>query len=130
MTDLVYRPGAHVGDLQPGECTIHRAADSTGKRWWLLWFYVYREDVTGVLEDFAVPVQPLGPYTEAGAGGRTWGLAKVDDSTWQISPSINAVNEDGTRIHPGPHPLESRWHQTPRIVGVPKDEPWTTGGQP
>jgi hypothetical protein len=112
-----------IEDLAANECTIHRAAGATG-RWWLLWFYVARE-TDGVLEDFAVPVNPNGPYVEGGPGGKCWGLTKTAAGVWQISPSINVLN--AKEVHPGPHPLPSLWHQTPTIVGIPDGEPWIAG---
>lgn len=72
----------------------------------------------------AVPVNPDGPYVEVGPSGRrTWGLARVGAGVWQVNPSVDVVGAkrpDGTRE-------PSLWHQTPRIVGVPDGERWTTG---
>ncbi len=122
--NLNFKPFMAIEALLANDCTIHRAADAKA-RWWLLWFYVARE-TDGVLESFAVPVNPNGPYTESGPGGRTWGLTRTGGGVWQISPSINVLNS-GER-HPGPHPsLPSLWHQTPAIVGVSDNEPWITG---
>lgn len=120
--NLVYKSHARIEELQPGECTIHPAADATGKRWWNFWFYVFRDDVPTEREDFVVPVR-IGSFTETGPGGRTWGLVDLGGGSWQVSPSINVI-ADGGQIHPGPHPLPSRWHQTPTIVGVPDGEAW------
>lgn len=133
---LKYRSHAQIEDLAVGECTMHRASNSGPGRWWMLWFHVLR-DSDGQPETFAVPVNPRGAYSDAGPGGRTWGLTLPDASqypaaggtfNWQISPSINVLNDrdaiDGTHDQP------SLWHQTPAIVGVPFDEPWANGAAP
>jgi len=122
--ELAYRPSALIEDLQPSECTIHRAGLSDGRRWWLLWFCVYREDRAGQTVTIAVPVNPNGPYVEAGPGGRTWGLRPAGPGRWQVNPSIDAKGER-TAV-PGflQHPAPSIWHQTPAIVDVPADEAW------
>lgn len=119
---LRYRSNVCVGDLEVGECTIHRASDSSGKRWWLLWFRVNRE-TDGQPEDFAAPVNPNGGWIEAGPGGKTWGLNRAGMGVWSISPSINVINIRA--VHPGEHELPSLWHQTPDLIGVP-DDAWTT----
>ena len=75
--------------------------------------------------DFCVPMNVNGPYLEAGAGGKTWGLARTGDGTWQVSPSINVLNTG--EKHPGEHETPSLWHQTPTITGVPNDAPWIAG---
>jgi hypothetical protein len=137
VTTLCYRGNVGVEDLEVGECTIHRAGDSSGARWWLLWFRVNRE-TDGQPDDFAVPVNPNGGWIELGSGGKTWGLTRIDNPDkvgrwqWQISPSINVT---GSRaLHPGVHEMaglapgyESLWHQTPIIVGVPDGEAWQVG---
>lgn len=138
---LTYRPHAQIEDLQENECTLHRAGDSNGNRWWMLWFNVRRED-NGQLEDLAVAVAPGGSFTEGGPGGRTWGLTKTSSNTWEVSPSINVVDhktwdrmagqESIQRVlvnGPVPEPFggsswNSVWHQTPIIFGVPDGEPW------
>lgn len=124
--NLTYRSHTRIEDLRPNECTIHPAADGSGKRWWLLWASVYRDDRAGELIDIAVPVNPGHGYVENGAGGRTWGLANVGGGTWRASPSINVIDESGARwLHPGVHEAApSIWHHTPDIIGVPDDDPW------
>jgi hypothetical protein len=130
MSVLTYKHHAQIEDLHVGECTIHRASGSGPARWWLLWFNVLRDN-DGKPEIFCVPVNPNGPYLEQGPGGRTWGLTKPEASThehgdgqsnWQISPSINVLDDRdavaGTHEHP------SIWHQTPEISNVPDDEAW------
>lgn len=120
--DLTYRTGC-IGDLQLGECTVRGAHDGGGRRWWMLWAWVRRND-TGEPFYVAVPVNPSGPDEEVGRSGRrTWSLARVDATTWRVSPSVDVVGNlrpDGTRE-------PSLWHQTPRVVGVPETEPWTAG---
>lgn len=125
--NLTYRAHALIEDLQPGECTVHRAGLATGARWWNLWFYVARE-TDGVLEDYVVPINPGGGYVENGPGGRTWGLTKTAAGIWQVSPSID-VKQDSRDSHPGTSSPQGRsaWHQTPAIVGVPDGEPWQSG---
>ena len=125
MTDLIYKSHSLIEDLQPGECTIHRCGTPDGKRWWNLWFYVPRE-TDGVLEDFVVPVNPGGAYTENGLGGKTWGFTKSGAGVWQVSPSINVLDDAGARaVQAGGRPATpSLWHQTPSVVGVPDGEPW------
>ncbi len=124
MSELRYRSFVDVSDLAVGECTIHRAGNSTGARWWNLWLRVNRE-TDGQPDDFLVPVQPNGSFVEAGPGGKTWGLARAELGAWQVSPSINVL---GTReLHPGAHDAPSLWHQTPKIVGVPEGEAWIAG---
>src|ERR1700691_5122469 len=120
MTALVYRSCVLIEDLQLGECTIHRCG--TG---WNLWFYVTRE-TDGVPEDFVVPVNPGGGYIENGPLGRTWGFTKSGSGVWQVSPSINVLDDAGARaVQAGAHPTTpSLWHQTPSVVGVPDGEPW------
>lgn len=137
---LLYKPHARIEDLGPGECTVHRAGDGSGKRWWNLWFRVPRE-TDGQLEDFVVPITLSAPDPN-GPGGRSWGVTYAGSSAWQVSPSINVLEQDakrapngevtqlgGRRIVAGTHPVgRSLWHQTPRIVSVPDGEPWTKGG--
>ena len=122
--DLRYRTRAQVEDLAIGECTIHRATGSAAPRWWLLWALVARDD-NGASEVIGVPVNPNGTWLEAGPGGKTWGLTRAEAGIWQIAPSINVIA--GGDAHAGDHAEQSQWHQTPRIVGVPDDEPWITG---
>ena len=125
MTELQYKPHAQIEDLSPGECAIRRCRNNEGVEWWNLWFYVARDN-DGVLEDFDVPINPGGSYTESGPGGKTWALTKTGPGRWQVAPSINVLNtENGTEMQTGPHPtLPSLWHKTPAIIGVPDDEPW------
>lgn len=122
--ELKYRGHVNVEELQPGECTIHRAKDGP-KVWWNLWWYVPRE-TDGQLEAFVVPVIPGGPYTEAGPGGRSWGLTRSGPGRWQIAPSINVLDDAGARrVVAGFAPTgRSLWHQTPAIVDVPEGESW------
>lgn len=120
--NLTYRSNVMVEDLAPGECTVHRAADSNGKRWWLLWFYVRRDD-DAVLEDFAVAIEPGGVPREDGPGGRSWGLTDSGGGVWQIAPSINVLGGPSRRVIQGPAD-GSIWHHTPSIVGVPAGERW------
>jgi hypothetical protein len=123
-TTLNYVSHARIEDLKPGECTIHRAGDGKGNRWWLLRFYDFREDQAGGLEDFAVPVNPNGNYAN-GPGGRTWGLTKVDTRTWAINPSISISTEKvlSTEFHSDCSPELTIWHKTPTLLNVPEDEP-------
>lgn len=120
--DLTYRVVRHVGELELGECTVRGAHDDRARVWWMLWAWVRRQD-GGEPFYVAVPVNPHGPYLEVGPSGRrTWGLARVDATTWQVAPSIDVVGDkrpDGSRE-------PSLWHHTPRVVGVPAGEPWTT----
>lgn len=122
--ELSYRSFVAVEDLQPGECTVHRAADADGRRWWLLWAYVYREDRAGALIDLAVPVNPNGPYLDQGLGGRTWSLMSAGAGRWQLAPSVDA-KVTGAK-HPGfaQDTSMSLWHQTPTLVDVPEGEAW------
>jgi hypothetical protein len=127
--NLTYRSFVSVEDLTPNECTIRRASRQDGSaKFWNLWFYVARE-TDGVLEAFVVPVIPNGVYTESGPGGRSWGLNHSSPDTWQISPSINVLNDDDARrVQVGESPTgQSLWHQTPAVVGVPDGEAWITG---
>jgi hypothetical protein len=118
---LVYRAVTWIEDLALNECTI-RSTRSAQAVWWQLWTWVRRAD-TGEPLYVAAPVNPNGPYVEVGPSGRrTWGLARVSETDWQVSPSIDVVGDerpDGTR---GP----SLWHETPRIAGVPPGERWIT----
>jgi len=123
VPDLRYRGLVPVEDLAIGECTVHRAGNDSGAKWWLLWFRVEREDGGGPI-DVAVPINPNGSYVEDGPGGRTWGLTRAGVGTWQVSPSINVLAD---QLHPGPHESPSLWHQTPRVVGVSDGEPWIAG---
>ena len=121
--DLAYRVVESIGDLSLGECTIRSARDGEGRAWWQLWTWVRRED-NGEPFYMGAPVNPNGPYMEVGPSGKkTWGLARVTDGVWQVSPSIDVLGDllpDGTR-------KPSLWHQTPRIVGVPLGERWIAG---
>jgi len=124
---MIYREGEAIETLQVGECTIHRASGSSAARWWQLWFHVLR-DSDGQPEIFCVPVAPNGSYSESGPGGRTWGLTSVGHGVWQISPSINVLDDRdaiaGTHEHP------SLWHQTPQLIGATDKEVWALGGAP
>lgn len=121
--DLAYRTVRWIEDLALDECTIRSAAGAEQRAWWQLWAWVRRAD-TGEPFYVTVPVNPNGPYVEVGPSGRrTWGLARVGETDWQVSPSIDVVGDlrqDGMR---GP----SLWHETPRVVGVPPGERWTIG---
>jgi hypothetical protein len=128
MSDVLsYRSNVGVEELGIGECTVHRASNSSGARWWLLWFHVIRDD--GQPDDFAVPLNPNGAFIEAGPGGKTWGITRTTTpGVWQIAPSINVL---GTReTHAGPHSEASLWHKTPSVIGVPDGDAWTLGAQP
>jgi hypothetical protein len=95
--NLAYRSKVMVEDLALNECTIHRAvAPTPGVFFWNLWFYVARE-TDGVPEAFVVPVNPGGSYTENGPGGRTWGFTRTGPTTWQVSPSIDVLNDEDAR---------------------------------
>ena len=126
MSTLKYRSRAMVEDLELGECTIHRASGSAAARWWQLWFYAPRDD-DGQPEYFCVPVIPGGSYC-AGPGGKTWGLNRASATTWQVSPSINVLSDQDAVS--GTHEEPSIWHQTPLLVDVPDDEPWTNRQAP
>jgi hypothetical protein len=124
MTTLRYQSKRLVDDLAVGECTMHRASNAAGARWWLLWFRVNRE-TDGQPDDFAVPMNPNGSFIEDGPGGKTWGLTQTTPGVWQVAPSINVINTG--EVHPGDHPAPSLWHQTPTIVDVPDGESWISG---
>jgi hypothetical protein len=126
VTTLRYRSNVCVSALEVNECTMHRAGDSTGARWWLLWLRVNR-DSDGQPDDFAVPVNPNGEWIEAGPGGRTWGLHRTspvgsEPGVWQVAPSINVL--EARAAYAGEHDVPSLWHQTPSIVDVPEGETW------
>jgi hypothetical protein len=120
---LKYKLFTDIDDLLPNECTIHRAADASGKRWWLLWFNVARES-DGVLQHIAVPINPGGEYNANGPGGKTWGFQRTLPGVWQVSPSVNVT--ESQVLHPGEHPTErTLWHQTPSVIDVPETgEAW------
>jgi hypothetical protein len=122
--ELAYRSSALIEDLQPGECTVHRASVPGGKAWWLLWVRVYREDRAGQTATIAVAVNPNGPYAEDGPGGRTWGLRPAGPGRWRVDPSIDAKGERSAVPGFLQHPAPSIWHQTPTLVGVPTGEAW------
>ncbi len=135
MTVLVYKSRATIGDLAVGECTVHPASGSAAAVWWLLWFRALRDD-DGQPARFCVPIR-LGMCDPAGPGGKTWGVTCPAGSAhipaprtknWMVNPSINVTV--GGDAHFGAHPLRSLWHQTPEILNVPEDEPWTTGAAP
>lgn len=119
--DLTYRAADRIGDLALGECAIRHTRGELGRAWWQLWAWVRRAD--GETLYVGAPVNVGGPYLEVGPSGRrTWGLTRVGEHEWRVSPSIDvlgAEREDGTR---GP----SLWHESPRIVGVPSTEQWIT----
>jgi hypothetical protein len=124
--ELAYRSFALIEDLKPGECTIHRAGLSDGRKWWLLWMCVYREDRAGQTVIVGVPVSPNGRYAEDGPGGRTWGLRPAAPGRWQIDPSIDAKGDRSTVPGFLNHPAPSIWHQTPALIEVPDGEAWQT----
>lgn len=111
------------GELEVGQCTMRRGRKAEGPGWWMLWARVLRDDGGGPLT-FAVAVNPGGGFFEGEPAGKTWGLASVGPGTheWQISPSINVEHQEA--VHAGEGPAASWWHQTPKIVNVPDDEPW------
>ena len=126
--DLTYRSFARVLELGLDECTIRRARVMDGSRvWWHIWFHVTRE-TDGVPDFFCVPISPNGVYTESGPGGRTWGLQPAGDGIWQVSPSIDVLDDLAVRAEregkPRPPESKSLWHKTPRVVGVPDGEAW------
>lgn len=133
---LKYRPHAQIDDLAINEATVHRASGAGPARWWVLWFVALR-DTDGQPETFCVPINPEGPFVEQGPGGRTWSIscpagtmqAKADGThNWQISPSINVLDDLGAVA--GTHLRPSIWHHTPEIVGVPDSESWAKGIAP
>ena len=110
---------------------MHRGATASA-RWWLLWARVACE-TDGSPLNIAIPVIPGGVYTENGPGGRTWGLTKISAGIWAVLPSVNVLagDGDGHAVVAGHAPTgRSLWHQTPDIVCVPADEPWTQGQPP
>ncbi len=131
MGDVVLQYRTHterpeIESLLPEECCIRLAGDSSGARWWNLWFYVTR-DGTSELCDLAVPLNPNGPFLPSGPGGKHWGFNKTAAGVWSVSPSINVLAAAGsaTQLHPGDHPIAaSLWHHTPDVIGVPDGEPW------
>jgi|GEM_PF-1955320 len=127
-TTLHYRSHVLIDDLALDECTVHRATDKKGATWWNLWFHVARE-TDGEPEVFVVPVAPGGKYVENGPGGRTWGFTNMGHGVWEVSPSINVLNdEDARRAVAGVAPTgASLWHKTPTVVDVPDGEPWADG---
>jgi hypothetical protein len=129
---LRYRSFLPIEELSLNECTIHRASNA-GRRWWNLWFFVLRE-TDGGEEAFVVPVAPGGDYTEDGPGGRTWGLKRPGGpgSLWEVSPSINVLDDEGARaLIAGHAPTgKSLWHQNVSIEGVSDADTWTTGAPP
>jgi hypothetical protein len=114
--DLLYREPLRLGDLALEECTV-RPTRSKDVSWWQFWTYVRRDDNKEPIY-IGVPVLVGGVYTEKGPSGRkTWGLTRADDTTWIITPSIDAIGDkrpDGTQA-------PSMWHQNVRLVGVPPD---------
>jgi hypothetical protein len=109
---FTYRPNDRLGPLDLNECAIapiERMEPGTTKRGWLLVFYGRADD--GHEQTYRVPVNPNGPHIENGPLGRTWSLNRCGPGEWQVSPSINLGD----------------WHYTPKIVGVPDDEPWIAG---
>jgi len=122
MVFLRYRSHLDIEELVEGECTVHRASGSGPLSWWQLWFCV-RRATDNALEIFSVPVAPRETYTEEGPGGRTWGLTQTGQTTWQVAPSINVLDDRDAAL--GTHDQPSLWHETPTIVDVPESERWT-----
>lgn len=127
MTTLAYRAGKLPDELAVGECVM-RPTRAGSVVYWRLDFCVTRTD-NGQPQIAGVPVNIGGDYTQSGPAGKTWGLKKIAEGTWQVSPSINVLA--GGAPHPGEHPTEpSIWHHTPQIVGVPAGERWQSGAAP
>ncbi len=121
-----YRSNVCVTDLGIDECTVHRAGNDSGARWWLLWFRVLRDD-NGQPMDACVPINPRGSFIEAGPGGKTWGVTSpmMSPGLWNVAPSINVLGTGA--VHHESHTETSMWHHTPSIDGVPIGEAWTIG---
>ena len=120
---LQYKSHAMIDSLRLGECTIHRAGNSNGSKWWNLWMCVARD--SDKQEDyFCVPVNPNYDLVPNGPGGRHWGLKKTGAGIWTVTPSVNVLSNN--HVYPGPHPnrITSLWHHTPDIVFVPDGESW------
>lgn len=128
MYELHYRPMSLMADeLREDECLVHRAMRE-GARYWLFWWRTRRQ-TDGALELFCVPILPHEGYSEAGPGGRSWGVMRVGAGRWALSPSVNVLDDQGGRqTVAGFAPTAcSLWHQTPIFTGVPEDEPWAKG---
>lgn len=102
---LTYRADLEIDELGLDECRV--VPSKLTPLAWVLCFHVATTDDHE--QTFRVPVNPGGDHVERGPLGRTWGLSRVDASTWRVSPSIDF----GT------------WHQTLTIVGVPEDVEWS-----
>jgi hypothetical protein len=129
---LIYRThieAPEIESLKLGECCIRKCADALGNRWWNLWFFVRRDDDPNETIEVAVPINPGFGFPREGPGGKTWGFTKTEDGIWIVSPSIDVVRDVLIRPHPNRHGnLQSLWHHTPSVTGVPDGERWQQQG--
>jgi hypothetical protein len=115
-----YRSFVRIGELAPGECTIHHA-ERDGRTYWLLWLCL---GLPSPDDHAGIAVNPNGDYAEDGAGGKTWGLRQVADGAWFVAPSVNVLGMG--EVHPGEHASEkSIWHENVVIDGVALGEVWS-----
>jgi hypothetical protein len=128
MTDLRYVPGAsHDGGvtkhaLADNECTIFCSGGDARFKWYLR--ICYRQKTDGELAECAVPVFPNADAPEGKPG---WGLKRVKDGCWQVSPSIKITTSRPDPSDPSRQQEVELWHETPVVVGVPEEERWTHG---
>ena len=64
------------------------------------------------------------------AAEHSWGLRRAGPGRWQVEPSIKCLD----RIRDPADPTKSKeievWHETPAVVDVPEDEPWSVAAAP
>ena len=119
--ELRYRPevfpqGPEPVIPSPGECGVWRSRGDT--EWYFSFAFLRTTD--GKPEHRSIPIvvgRDLAP------GERGWSLKKAAPGRWQIHPSISCLEYVKDKDEQ-PKSVEV-WHETPVIVGVPDEEPWT-----
>jgi hypothetical protein len=123
--DPRYSAGIGPDVLAPGECAIGKDENGT----WLAFSFTRTTD--GKPETRRIPIHVGGPPTHNVEGkGGAWGFTRVSPGVWQVSPSIQCLEQRRDPNDPTKHVDVETWHETPQVVDVPENEPWMAGAAP
>lgn len=122
------------GELAIGECSMHWCECATAKHhhdhelvMWHLWITAKRDGLDRKLT-FAIPINLHGEHHDGGPAVRSWGLTKIGEGTWKVTPTVNVLEPDleGADINHGAREDRTMFHGEIVIVGVPPEAEWTS----